>query len=140
MKRQLFYTVLFFTAILTGCSGDDNNGSVNSNDRIIGTWESWKEVTDDGETYSLNEYDCPQYVEVYNSDGKGSEKQYYHIDNGCEQLYSTSNTWSNQGGDNYKISNGSISATHHYTFIDDNTYYQRDEENASNIYFKRKVN
>jgi len=128
-------------AIVTSCSSDDNfdNNQGSWGNRLVGTWESWKEVTDDGETYLMNENDCPELIEVYNANGSGIEAQYYFMENECQQLYSTSIGWSHVGGDTFQISYGGISANHQYRFEDDDTtMIQRDQESSSDIYFKKR--
>lgn len=142
MKKHLIR--LFAVAILTlsGCSGDnDSSGTNTSDNRIVGTWESWKEVTDDGETFELIENGCATYADDYKADGTGTEK-YFSSWTDCSMITSDNIKWQSLGNDSYKIStlDGSFSETHHFTFVDENTFIQRDEENESNIYFKRKLN
>lgn len=140
MKKNL---ISLFTAViltLTACSGSDDSNESQSDNKIVGVWESWKEVTDDGETFELTENGCATYADAYKADGTGTEK-YFSSWTDCSLITSDNIKWQSLGSDSYKIStpNGSFSETHHFTFVDENTFIQRNEENESNIYFKRKL-
>lgn len=142
MKKHFITLLAVATIALSACSGnDDSSDTTHSDNKIVGVWESWKEVTDDGETFELIENGCATYADVYKADGTGSEK-YFSSWTNCSLITSDNIKWQNVGNDNYKVSNadGSFSETHHFTFVDNDTFIQRDEENESNIYFKRKIN
>lgn len=142
MKKFLFCLSVSALFVLTACSGDDNSSDTSQSDnKIVGIWESWKEVTDDGETFELIENGCATYADAYKADGTGTEK-YFSSWTDCSVLTSDNIRWESLGNDNYKIStpDGSFSYTHQFTFLDENTFIQRDEENESNIYFRRKLN
>lgn len=142
MKKHFISLFAVATIALSGCSGsDDSSDTSPSDNKIVGTWESWKEVTDDGQTFELIENGCATYADNYKSDGTGSEK-YFSSWTDCSVITSDNIKWQSLGNDDYKLStpDGSFSVTHHFTFLDNDHFIQRDEENESNIYFKRKIN
>lgn len=142
MKKHFISLLAIAIILLSACSGsDDNSDTTQSGNKIVGVWESWLEVTDDGQTFELSENGCATYSDAYNVDGTGTEK-YFSSWTDCSVITSDNIKWQSLGNDNYKISNadGSFSETHHFTFVDNNTFIQRDEENESNIYFRRKIN
>jgi len=142
MKKFLICLSTVATVLISSCSGSDDGTDTNqSENKIVGVWESWKEVTDDGETFELIENGCATYTDDYKADGTGTEK-YFSSWTDCSVITSDNIRWQSLGNDSYKISttDGSFSETHHFTFVNENTFIQRDEENESNIYFKRKLN
>lgn len=136
MKKILPFTMLLII-VLQACSGDESNDLSQSENQIVGVWNSWKEVTDEGETFSLIENGCPSYVDTYNADGGGKEQYFFD----CEEVTSDMIKWKSLGDSKYKISSpdGSVSEVHKFTFIDADTFIQRDEENQSDIYFRRST-
>lgn len=142
MKKHFISLFAVATIALSACSAnDDSSDTIQSDNKIVGIWESWKEVTDDGDTFELIENGCATYADTYKADGTGTEK-YFSSWTDCSLITSDNIKWQSLGNDNYKIStpDGSFSETHHFTFVDNDTFIERDEQNESNIYFKRKTN
>lgn len=121
MKRLFLLTIGFILFI--SCSNDDSNPTNNSNSEIVGSWELYKIVLDDGS--EINDVTDDYSTYVFNADGTGV----YTI-NGSGANGEVQGTW-DYVNSKYRFNGDELN------LINNNTFWKESAINGETDYYRR---